>query len=198
MPDGRKERDWVRLAAVIYLLMGVVGVGLIGWRRDTFDWPPLAAPDERWPLALGATLALILGVHLVSRLAHATSRKLRKGGHDIRRLLGDLGPIQIFTVAMASGIGEELLFRGWLMHETGLWISSVIFGIVHIPPTRQGLFWPFFAAAMGMALGWLYLWSASLVFPILLHAGINFLNLRMLIEKSGETDRETEESGSTE
>lgn len=198
MPNGRKEQYVVRLATLFYFFMGAVGLGLIRWRQDSFDWPPLAAPGETWPLALAVTLALILGVHLLSRFAYATWSRLRRGARDIQRLLGNLSPGQILVVAIASGIGEELLFRGWLMHETGLWISSIIFGIIHIPPSRQWVYWPFFAAAMGLALGWLYTWSGSLVFPIILHAGINFLNLRMLFEKREGANLEPEESDFTE
>ena len=36
---------------------------------------------------------------------------------------------------------------------------------------------------LGIILGWLYLWTGSLLFPILLHAGVNFLNLRMLLRR---------------
>src|SRR5690606_40365552 len=94
----------------------------------------------------------------------------RAGRRDVRRLLGNLNTRQIAAVALASGIGEELLFRGWLYHETGLWISSILFGLIHIPPNRKWLYWPLFAAAMGLLLGWLYIWTAALIYPILLHA----------------------------
>ncbi len=194
LSNPHKEQDLVWIALIFYLLMSVVGLALILWRHQSFGWPPLAAPDESWPLALGTTIALILGIHLLSRLACAKSPQLRKCGREIVQMLGKLGPVQILAIAIASGIGEELLFRGWLMHETGLWISSLIFGIVHVPPTREWVFWPFFATAMGLLLGWLYHWSGSLVFPIFLHAGINFLNIKMLVEQSTQANHEADTS----
>lgn len=185
MPNGPKEHEAVRFISLFYLAMAGVGLGLIWWRRDSFDQAPLAPPGADWPLALAVTASMVLAVHLLSRLGHDTLPSLRHGARDIQRLLGNLGPFQMLAVALTSGIGEEILFRGWLMNETGLWISSVIFGVVHVPPTRQWPYWPFFAFVIGAALGWLYLWSGSLVFPVLLHAGINFFNLRMLLKKKG-------------
>lgn len=183
MAMNPREQEVVRFIGLFYLAMAGVGIGLIGWRRDDFAVDPLALPDERWLPALLVTAGLVLAVHLLSRLAHAKLPSLRHGARDVQRLLGNLTPLQIAAVALASGIGEEMLFRGWLFHETGLWLSSIIFGVIHFPPNRQWLYWPLFAIAMGVLLGWLYLWTGSLVFPILLHAGINFFNLRMLLEK---------------
>lgn len=183
MPNRRKEREGVRLISLFYAAMSLVALGLIAWRQDSFAGPALAGPGANWLGALGATLGLVAAVHLLSRLAHDRLPSLHQGARQVKQLLGDLSPTQILVVALASGIGEELLFRGWLLHETGLWISSILFGLVHVPPTRQWLYWPFFAAAMGLVLGWLYLWSGSLLFPIVLHAGINFLNIRLLLRK---------------
>lgn len=181
MPEDKREWEVVRLISLFYLAMAAAGLGLIWWRRDAYSVDPLALPDETWPAALGATAALVLVVHLLSRLAHAKMPQFRHSARDLQRLLGRLGPAQVALVAAASGIGEEILFRGWLMHETGPWISSIIFGIVHFPPNRQWLYWPLFAFAMGLLVAWLYLWSGSLLFPILLHAGVNYLNIRLLL-----------------
>lgn len=182
MPDAPREREAVRFISLFYLAMTALGLGLIWWRRDSFAFDPLNPPGTGWPRALLATAAITLAVHLLSRLAHATLRNLRHGARDVQRLLGNLTLPQIAAVALASGIGEEMLFRGWLLHETGLWISSIVFGLVHFPPNRQWFYWPFFAVAMSLVLGWLYLWTGSLLFPVLLHAGVNFLNLQMLLK----------------
>lgn len=161
--------------------MGAVGLGLLLWRRAGFEFDPLAGLGAAWPLHLGVTAGLTLGIHLVSRIGHARFPSFRAGGQDVGRLLGSLSTFQIGIVALTSGIGEELLFRGWLFHETGLWISSILFGLIHVPPNRKWLYWPFFAAAMGVLLGWLYAWTGSLLYPVLLHAGINFLNLQLML-----------------
>ncbi|HLS27290.1 MAG TPA: CPBP family intramembrane glutamic endopeptidase [Opitutales bacterium] len=175
-----------RFISLFYLLMAVVGIGLVEWRKESFATDPLALPGENWFFALLVTAWLVAIVHLLSRLAHAKLRSLQHGGRDLQRILGNVTTGQIAVIALMSGIGEEILFRGWLYHETGLWASSIIFGLVHVPPNRKWLYWPIFATAMGIAFGWIYDWSGSLLFPILLHAGINFLNLRTLLKKASQ------------
>lgn len=185
MSHNPREAGVVRLISLFYLLMAAAGLGLIWWRRDVFPAEALALPGEFRATAFLLTAGITIVVHLLSRLAHARLPGLRHGARDIQRLLGNLTPAQIAAVALASGIGEEMLFRGWLMNETNLWISSLVFGLIHIPPNRQWLYWPFFAFLMGLVLGWLYVWSGSLLFPVLLHAGVNFLNLRLLLGREG-------------
>ena len=179
--SDRRERETVRLISLFYMLMAALALGLIAWRRDAFELDPLALPGAGWAAALAVTVGLVLVVHFLSRLAHAKLHGLRRAAWDMKRLLGNLSPVQVAIVALVSGVGEELLFRGWLMNETGVLFSSIVFGLIHFPPNRQWLYWPFFAFAMGLVLAWLYIWSGSLLFPILLHAGVNFFNLRMLL-----------------
>jgi uncharacterized protein len=181
MQPRPRENEVVRLISLFYMAMAAVGAALAWWRQSSFGLDPFGGATRDWPLHLAVTLGLVMGVHFSSRFAHQRFRSFRQGGRDVHRLLGNLTTPQIAIVALASGIGEELLFRGWLLHETNLWISSIIFGLIHVPPNRKWLYWPAFAAAMGVMIGWLYLWTGSLLYPILLHAGINFLNLRMML-----------------
>ncbi len=179
MSEPNQQSEAVKLVLVFYGAMAAAGTLLAYWRSPAWEnIDPWALPGAEWPLHLGVTLALVAAVHWATRLAMARFRSVRQSGRDLRRMLGDLSPATILLFAIASGVGEELLFRGWLLGETGLVISSLLFGAIHIPPNRKWLYWPAFAAAMGFLLGWLYLWSGSLVYPILLHAGINYFNMR--------------------
>jgi len=172
----------VRLVAAFYAATAALGLGLILWRRDALLMvAPLAPPGSDWPSQTLVTLGLLLGVHLLARLAYRRVPSFRRGADALIRPLGALTLAQTAFVSLASGIAEELLFRGYLLNETGLWVSSLAFGLVHWPPNRSFVHWPFFAAAMGLALGWLYLRSGSLLYPAFLHAGINFVNLRMAL-----------------
>lgn len=181
-PAERAERS-TRLVAAFYAALAALGLGLILWRKESFSPPPLAPPGPDWASRLLVTLGILAAAHLATRLAHRHLASIRRGADDMIRLLGTLSLPQVAFVALASGVAEEIFFRGYLMHETGVWVSSVLFGLVHWPPNRNWIYWPFFAAAMGFVMAWLYLWSASLLFPVLLHVGINFLNLRLALAK---------------
>ena len=84
-------------------------------------------------------------------------------------------PLMILIVAVLPAIGEELVFRGAigraLISHLGVWtgvlITSVLFGLIHIHPVHALSVIP-----MGIALHLVYLWSRSFWLPMLLH----FLN----------------------
>ncbi len=68
----------------------------------------------------------------------------------------------------ATGVGEELLFRGVLQAEFGLASASIIYGAMHTRgpgPLAAGAW----AGLMGAALGWLTLATGGLLAPFVAH-----------------------------
>ena len=173
----------VSFFVILYSALSLVALLLIHWRvGPEAAFQPLGFPHTDPVLAAVVSIALVALVHRLSLLALRHWRTLRKCAVQIRRILGELTTKESLFIACASGIGEELFFRGWLLNEIGLIPSSLIFGIVHVPPNRDWIFWPLFAAAMGVALGALCLWTDTLVFAIGVHAGVNFVNILTLPE----------------
>jgi len=84
--------------------------------------------------------------------------------------------LELSILLALAGLGEEVFFRGVLQSETGLVPASLVFGLAHGPtPALVGL--AVWAAAMGLALGGLYLWSGSLAVPVLVHAAYDLAAL---------------------
>ena len=78
-------------------------------------------------------------------------------------------PTRFILLSAAAGIGEEVLFRGTLQTlfgiTWGLWVTSVIFGLVHaVTPAYFAM-----ATVMGLYLGWVHIASDNLLAPILVH-----------------------------
>lgn len=104
-------------------------------------------------------------------------RALLPYGRKERQLFGAL--------SVTAGICEEILFRGFLLFYlqevfgTALWVavavSSLIFGLCHI---YQGVLAVLTTGAFGAAMAILYLFSGSLILPIIVHA---LLDLRVLL-----------------
>ena len=80
-------------------------------------------------------------------------------------------------LSLSSGIAEEVFFRGVMQPAVGYVTTSVLFGIVHVGPSRRYLAWTAFAVAMGFILGWSLEATGSLLGPILAHVAVNFVNL---------------------
>jgi len=98
--------------------------------------------------------------------------------HDLRNVLGDLNRKETIYLAIASGLAEELLFRGVLQPAVGIWLASAIFSCVHIGPNRSWNVWPVMAFFAGLLFGFLFQWTGALVTPIIAHVTINYLNMR--------------------
>lgn len=139
---------------------------------------------ETSPPRLGASLLLGVAIGLVfvfaSRLAVHRFAWARQLHRDFRGILGKLSPREILVLAVASSVGEELLFRGALLPWIGLWPQAVIFALLHIGPSARFLPWTLSSLAAGVLFGYLYLWTGDLGAPIAAHFVINYLNLRFI------------------
>jgi membrane protease YdiL (CAAX protease family) len=139
----------------------------------------------------GATLTLLLspllgvacglGVVFVSRLCVHRFGWARRLHRDFRGLLGALGARDVFVLAAASSIGEELLFRGALLPWLGLLPSTIIFALLHIGPGVRFLPWTASALVVGLVFGWLFQGLGDLGAPIAAHFTINYLNLGYIV-----------------
>ena len=120
---------------------------------------------------------------LVIVASRELTRRTRAGAALARSLahaLGALGPWQCLVLALASGIGEEALFRGALQPSLGWLGASLVFGLAHFVPRRELLGWTAFALAGGLLLGGLFAWTGNLLAPVVTHVLVNAVNLRLL------------------
>ncbi|MFO0688352.1 MAG: CPBP family intramembrane glutamic endopeptidase [Myxococcota bacterium] len=196
--DSARERDGgpprppgsiVRMGLLFY---GAMGVAALLWRMstpgDSILHPSLEAAARAWPLAPAIGVGVGAGL-----LALALSELLTRFT-DLGRALSDLlaesiGPLgwgDACLLACASGLAEEMFFRGALQAKIGLIGASVLFGAAHFLPRRELVLWSVFAAAMGFALGGLYEWTGQLAAPIAAHVVVNGINLPRLAARQAE------------
>jgi membrane protease YdiL (CAAX protease family) len=98
----------------------------------------------------------------------------------VKLLTSNMSPVYFsfvfLVVAVIAGVGEELVFRGFVQTEfvrafknphLGIWLAAVFFSAFHMQ------FFGFFPRLLiGAMLGYLYFWSGNLWIPIICH----FLN----------------------
>ena len=166
----------------LYAGMGIVALLLAAGRGDP-DLYRLGGSPEAWQLAAGPLLGAALGgaVVALTRLATRRFQWARDLHTSFKDLLGPLTFREIVILALASSIGEELLFRGALLPWFGVWIQAAVFAALHIGPGRRFLPWTLSALVLGVAFGWLAMWTGNLGGPIAAHFAINFLNLRHIV-----------------
>ncbi len=184
-PPSADLRALITSSVVLYggLLAVAVIWGVIDGGRNVYFLPG----QNSVALGLvggGVGLAMGLAVVGLSRLTvvwFAWARALHREFHGVLR---GLTTSQALVLAVVSAVGEEALFRGAALPTMGLWWSSLLFGVAHVP-VRRGLWpWPIMAFVMGLAFGWMYLRFGDLSGPIVAHATINFLNMRHLAKNA--------------
>ncbi len=103
----------------------------------------------------------------------------------VRRLSDELAPLlvdgadraSLVLVALFSGVGEEVFFRGAVQQEFGLVAASLLFGLAHVGPDRRYLLWTAWAVAAGFVFGSLFEITGGLLAPILAHTAHNAASL---------------------
>jgi len=94
------------------------------------------------------------------------------------------------VIAIIPAIGEELLFRGLIQNQLiswtrnahrAVWITAILFSAIHIQ------FYGFVPRMLlGVLFGYMYLWSGSLLYPMLAHFANNGFQIAMLYLYSSE------------
>src|SRR5919112_531710 len=93
------------------------------------------------------------------------------------RLIDGAYARDLVLLSIFSGVGEEAFFRGAVLQEFGLVISSLLFGLAHIGPDRRYLAWTLSAVLMGFVFGAIFEVSGGLLAPVVAHAGHNAATL---------------------
>lgn len=183
-----EARRLLPLGVGFYGLM-IGGAAFWGWSRGhAGHWFPYEGWAS-WALAsLVGVAAGVVGVALVVA-AETKVPGVRLLGERFGTIVAGLPPMATHTLAVLSGVGEELLFRGCLQAEIGYLPATALFAVVHTGPDRTFLWWTLGAFLYGLVLGALPLWPGGLAAPILMHVVINAIQLRRLSDRGVRADR---------
>lgn len=166
---------------IVLFEMGLGGLAiLVG---ALLGWNPVGSElitGESWTVVQQVTLGVVATVPPAAVLVVALRSRWR-GFVRIRAVVSRvLGPLLVTltapragAVALAAGVGEEVLFRGLILAGlapvTGavpaLFLSSLIFGGLHWVTFPYAVY----ATVFGIYLGMLYLATGALLAPITVH-----------------------------
>lgn len=166
----------------LYSLLAVAAL-VVGFARGTPNIYLLPGRSASSTLLLSPLVGVACGLAIVfvSRLCVHRFTWARRLHRDFHGLLGALSARDVFVLAAASSIGEELLFRGALLPWLGLLPSTIIFALLHIGPGMRYLPWTASACVVGLLFGVMYQSLGDLGAPIVAHFTINFLNLGYIV-----------------
>ncbi|MBL4884055.1 MAG: CPBP family intramembrane metalloprotease [Planctomycetaceae bacterium] len=177
----QNREDFLHTAGLFEFSLLVLGVAL-GWAFsvssvEQIQW---TLPATMWGILAGLALYL-----LITGLEHLPFDPLKSIQETVLEVIGrplsQCSLIELALLSILAGIGEEVLFRGFLMtwieswggYWLGFGVSSFVFGLVHSVTWA----YTFFATLAGGFLGWLFdaTGQRNLLVPIIAHALYDFL-----------------------
>jgi membrane protease YdiL (CAAX protease family) len=197
--DGMTLANPKRTTRIALAFEGSLGLAaiLIGWLLGFSPFVGVGgeggtapAPVAAVGWGLVATGPLIAALLLIERVPLEPLRQLCEMAREIiRSMFAGASALQLVAVAIAAGIGEELLFRGlvqaylsrliggWLGVAIALVVASVLFGICHWLNTTYAVL----AMLAGAYFGLLLAASGSIWTPVVAHAAYDFVALVYLV-----------------
>lgn len=177
---------------IAYLAMALAAIGLGAWLERPV---PVRHPSPILQLGWSAplvSLALGLAVAAITigstRVLLERARWARALRRELKILVEGASGAQLVLLAVASGLAEELFFRGALQPAAGLVTTSVLFGALHVGPRREFLPWTAWALVMGLVLGGVYELTGALEGPVIAHVLVNAVNLRVIARHDARLD----------
>ncbi|MGC8783515.1 MAG: CPBP family intramembrane glutamic endopeptidase [Armatimonadota bacterium] len=148
--------------------LAVAGFGLLAARiyfqRTT--WQEVLHPTWQ-DTALGMLLAMLMLAMAVAGSAAserwAAWAFLKRWMLQVSPLFAEIHPREMILLSVVAGFGEEALFRGVIQSLSGIWLSSLLFAVVHVLRwDSDGIKMIAFYTPFGLLLGGLYIWSGNL------------------------------------
>jgi len=177
LSTGPTAKNLILLAVAIYATIFLMGIGAIYLFQGRVALVRALRLGDAPGLVMGYGLGAGILAAVLTILASRAFTWVRNLEDEFQKVLGRLNPWQVIALALLSGITEETLFRGAIQPFLGLIWTSLIFGLLHFPINRSYLTWTIFAIVMGILLGELYIYTGSLITPMMTHTVVNLINL---------------------
>jgi membrane protease YdiL (CAAX protease family) len=180
---GLARRRPVLVVVAAYATVGALaGGGALALGRDPIACNAWLGTRGAASWVLSAGLGVLLGAATIAatRIVVRRTRWARELYFALQPAVQGESGATLLAVAVASGTGEELLFRGLLVPLVGVVASSIIFGVLHQVRGRARWGWMAWATVMGLVFACVFAATGNLAGPLIAHAAINYANLRFL------------------
>ena len=161
---------YINLVMIAQLLSTLaITLHILGWKYANFK-TQLNKPVD-WKNIIPLSVALIVGMGLWTNYLNELADLPNNMKETFDLMMKN--PLGIISIVIMAPLMEELLFRGAIQgHLLKIWknpvwpivVSSLLFGIVHGNPAQIP-----FAFVLGLALGWMYYLTGSIIPSILMH-----------------------------
>ena len=188
LPLAGPLSSWdLALGSIMMVLLAIAGVGLVTRR----SWSQTLARLKLHPLTsrqIGGCALVIVGLLALDRTVvwlwavYLPENFELVQSLNTQLLSGLMTPLGAIVIAVASGLGEESLFRGALQPRFGIVLTSVLFALAHVQYALSPALVEILV--ISVVLGLLRR-RFNLTACILVHAGYNFVDVLIMAMGSG-------------
>ena len=173
--------SFVRMATVVYSVMSAAGLALMHFSHESLPAAFTAVPDN---ISIGQMVAMTIvgaaALLVLSELFEQLYSGYRQLKSVLSNMLGRASPLVVIYLALTSAVGEELLFRGGIQPFAGVFITSVLFALLHIGPDGRVSSWTVWTLIAGLFMGWTFENTGNILPAIGIHFSVNLINLSAL------------------
>ena len=166
----------LKSSLVIYGAMFIVGFEICWWYHKSIQ-TLFGVLNVDWFLVLRVSGLGILFLTLGQYCLEDFFPSYRRLKMTFALIFKGLNPLSVLLLAAVSSIGEEMLFRGAMQPFLGVWLTAVIFAIMHIDPEGKLSVWTLWALIGGIVMGLSVNATGTLWPAILIHFGVNAISI---------------------
>ena len=149
------------------------------WKKDLHTTlRSIGIPGDIKSHILYTFLGLVLVFALLMALGLASYALGFNDNAKVAQKIGTLPSYIILLAIFGAPIAEELLFRAYLVPRTGIILSSIIFGAVHL--AYGSVVEVVGVALVGMILAWIFRRSKSVAPCIAIHITYNLISISVM------------------
>lgn len=178
------------LALGTLVVFGGLGAFLIPYVREADTWQFLAGNKNLWmQILIGLAFGIITAKAGWQIVELPILSKIKVFFTEIIKPL-KLTTLEIIIISACAGIGEELFFRGVLQPVLGIWITAILFVLLHgylnpfnLPMTYYGVYMVIVIGVLG-----LFTENLGILTAIIAHGVIDYILLQELSKAEIPTD----------
>jgi len=166
------DRELLLNLYVTQIAILVVAI-LISWLLGN-PFIPLTYLFLQWDHVLIGVIFGVIVVLLEVFLYKKVPKKWFDDGGINQRVFSNLHPVHIVFLSLIVATSEEILFRGVLQSQFGIWMASLLFALVHFR-YLSNIFLFSITVALSFSLGGLFLLTENLLTVIVAHFVIDVI-----------------------
>jgi membrane protease YdiL (CAAX protease family) len=174
--------QFLRMSTISYFVMAFIGLEISWWWHHNTK-ALFLTPAHNFEKAIAIIFCAVCFLVIAQKGLEIWVPSYRQFLNSLAKLLGQFSILECIWLAFCSSMGEEILFRSAIQPFLGIWITSFLFGALHLDEEGRITVWTIWAIIAGLILGSTMVVTGSIWPPVIIHFLVNLIGIRNLTKK---------------